>query len=104
MATTAAADSAPMAKSASAPSGSAAAPEYSTTNNQVEGVDESDIVKTDGNYIYTLSTRNGYSNYHLVITKTSPASSMAVVTRLRLKVLTSLTYSLRYMCRCVNIV
>lgn len=26
--------------------------DHSTTNNQVEGVDEADIVKTDGNYIY----------------------------------------------------
>lgn len=30
-------------------------PSYSTTNIQVEGVDEADIVKTDGNYIYVLS-------------------------------------------------
>lgn len=30
-------------------------PDYSTTNVQVKGVDEADIVKTDGNYIYTLT-------------------------------------------------
>lgn len=30
---------------------------YSKTNVQTEGVDESDIVKTDGNYIYTVSDR-----------------------------------------------
>lgn len=30
-------------------------PEYSETNVQVEGVDEADIVKTDGSYIYTIS-------------------------------------------------
>lgn len=30
-------------------------PSHSTTNIQVEGVDEADIVKTDGNYIYALS-------------------------------------------------
>lgn len=42
-----------------APSESPAAPEgagepspYSTTNNQVEGIDEADIVKTDGKFIY----------------------------------------------------
>lgn len=28
--------------------------EYSTTNTQVAGVDEADIVKTDGNYIYSI--------------------------------------------------
>ena len=29
--------------------------DYSTTNIQVENVDEADITKTDGNYIYSLS-------------------------------------------------
>ncbi len=29
--------------------------EYSETNIQVEGVDEADIIKTDGNYIYSIS-------------------------------------------------
>ena len=28
---------------------------HSTTNNQVEGVDEADLVKTDGSYIYSIS-------------------------------------------------
>ncbi len=31
------------------------AQEYSTTNNQVQNVDEADIVKNDGKYIYTLT-------------------------------------------------
>jgi len=31
---------------------------YSTTNVQVEGVDEADIVKTDGEYIYVMSDKN----------------------------------------------
>ena len=29
--------------------------DYSETNNQVEGVDEADLVKTDGEYIYTIA-------------------------------------------------
>ncbi len=29
--------------------------DYSTTNNQVEGIDEGDLVKTDGKHIFTLS-------------------------------------------------
>lgn len=29
--------------------------DYSTTNNQINRVDEADIIKTDGTYIYTLS-------------------------------------------------
>lgn len=31
---------------------------YSTTNVQVAGVDEADLVKTDGSYIYTVSDKN----------------------------------------------
>ena len=34
--------------------------DYSKTNNQVEGVDEADIVKTDGNYIYYVSQGKVY--------------------------------------------
>jgi inhibitor of cysteine peptidase len=34
---------------------------YSTTNIQVEGVDEADIVKTDGAYIYVATNNNYYS-------------------------------------------
>ena len=37
-----------------------AAPAYSTTNIQVEGVDEADIVKTDGTYLYVVSGSNIY--------------------------------------------
>jgi inhibitor of cysteine peptidase len=32
--------------------------DYSTTNIQVQGVDEADIIKTDGEYIYAVSNRN----------------------------------------------
>lgn len=39
----------------SAPEASQSAGDFSTTNIQVEGVDEADIVKNDGKYIYTLS-------------------------------------------------
>ncbi len=31
------------------------APDYSGTNNQVQGVDEADLVKTDGNFLYVIS-------------------------------------------------
>lgn len=37
-------------------------PEYSSTNVQVAGVDEADIIKTDGHYIYSIS--NG--EFHIV--------------------------------------
>ncbi len=42
---------------ASASADTAASTDFSTTNLQVEGVDESDIVKTDGHYIYIASER-----------------------------------------------
>ena len=36
-------------------SGPLASSDYSTTNNQVAGVDEADIVKSDGSYLYVRS-------------------------------------------------
>ena len=45
-------------------------PEYSKTNIQVEGVDEADIVKTDGEYIYQVSNQN------VLIYKAYPADEM----------------------------
>jgi len=48
--------------------------DYSTTNIQVEGVDEADIVKTDGNYIY-VATNNNYqsaSQNNVYIVKADP--------------------------------
>ncbi len=38
--------------------------DYSTTNIQVAGVDEADTVKTDGQYIYTLSSKQSISPYY----------------------------------------
>ncbi|MBN1280992.1 MAG: beta-propeller domain-containing protein [Candidatus Thermoplasmatota archaeon] len=40
--------------------GSGGAPSYSTTNVQVIGVDEPDIVKTDGTYLYVLANQTIY--------------------------------------------
>ena len=37
---------------------SADSEDFSETNNQVEGVDEADVVKTDGKYIYALTVRD----------------------------------------------
>ncbi|WP_437855551.1 beta-propeller domain-containing protein [Sorangium sp. So ce363] len=53
-------------------SGSGADPAHSETNTQVAGVDEADIIKTDGNNIYVL---HGQSFYTLTAW---PASSLAV--------------------------
>jgi len=40
---------------------------YSTTNIQVEGVDEADTVKNDGRYIYTVTTEYTYSETSNVV-------------------------------------
>ncbi|WP_456273528.1 beta-propeller domain-containing protein [Bacillus sp. AK031] len=47
--------------------------DHSTTNNQVQGVDEADIVKTDGTYIYQIASQK------LVITKANPVDDIEVV-------------------------
>jgi inhibitor of cysteine peptidase len=52
---------------------------FSQTNNQVEGVDEGDIVKTDGEYIYQLKEQK------LVITKALPAEELNVVSSITVK-------------------
>lgn len=55
---------------------STGAGDYSGTNVQVAGVDEADIVKTDGSYIYLLQGQR------VVIAKAYPAAEMAVVSTL----------------------
>jgi inhibitor of cysteine peptidase len=47
---------------------------YSTTNIQVAGVDEADIIKTDGKYIYAATTNNYYtaSQNNVYIVKADP--------------------------------
>lgn len=58
------------AASSSAPP---AAADFSTTNVQVQGVDEADRIKTDGTYIYQLKPDK------LVISRAVPADDMSVV-------------------------
>ena len=54
--TEASADSAPTAVSAPAASGTgASSPEFSTTNVQEAGIDEPDVVKTDGRHVYVAA-------------------------------------------------
>jgi inhibitor of cysteine peptidase len=52
--------------------------DYSTTNIQVEGVDEADIVKTDGEYVYIVSGGN------LSIVKAYPPGEARVVSKISL--------------------
>jgi len=61
------------AEAGSAKSDSSSTPRYSETNIQVEGVDEADIVKTDGKYIYVISNKN------LVIAEAYPAETAKIL-------------------------
>jgi uncharacterized secreted protein with C-terminal beta-propeller domain len=64
----------PTAVPATAPSGTnSLTDDHSTTNIQVAGVDEADTVKTDGQYIYTLSStqNSGYDYYYGYSSQTS---------------------------------
>jgi len=54
-------DGAPIPAPAPMGEGEYSANSYSTTNIQVEGVDEADIIKTDGKYLYVATNNNYYS-------------------------------------------
>ena len=58
---------------APAPEGAQGVPRYSQTNVQIEGVDEADTVKTDGQYIYLAS------NGKILIVEAYPAENAKVV-------------------------
>lgn len=51
----------------------AASPDYSLTNVQVKGVDEGDVVKTDGNFIYQINRQR------VVIIKADPPQNMKIL-------------------------
>ncbi len=61
------------AESSQQKGGGGGAEDYSQTNIQVEGVDEPDIVKNDGKYIYTVTGNK------VVIVDAYPASSMKIL-------------------------
>jgi inhibitor of cysteine peptidase len=60
------------------PTAEAAASDYSKTNIQVEGVDEADIAKSDGEYLYIVAGNN------LTIVKAYPPEDAAVVSKITL--------------------
>jgi len=67
-------EAAPEPSAPSEPAGS----DYSKTNIQVEGVDEADIVKTDGEYIYIVSGGN------ITIVKAYPPEEARVLSKISL--------------------
>ena len=68
-------DQAAVPAPAAAPTGNTIS-DYSATNVQVQGVDEADIVKTDGSYIYTLKGKQ------LSVVKAVPADKMKLVSKI----------------------
>lgn len=50
--------------------------DYSSTNVQVQGVDEGDIVKTDGSYIYQVNKES------IIVTKANPPENMKIVSKI----------------------
>lgn len=50
--------------------------DYSSTNVQVQGVDEGDIVKTDGNYIYQVNKQR------IVIAQADPPENMKIISKI----------------------
>ena len=50
--------------------------DHSTTNLQVEGVDEADIIKNDGEYLYQVNRRE------IIVARIYPAESMQVLSRI----------------------
>ena len=56
----------------------ASAEDYSTTNIQVQGVDEPDIIKNDGKYIYTITQGK------VVIVEAYPAENMKILSELNI--------------------
>ncbi|MBR9701969.1 helix-turn-helix domain-containing protein [Candidatus Pacearchaeota archaeon] len=63
--------------SATSADSSSGTSDYSDTNIQVEGVDEADIVKTDGKYIYTVSDNS------VLIIDAYPAEDMEILSEIR---------------------
>lgn len=59
-----------------------AADNYSQTNVQVQGVDEADLVKTDGKYIYLLRPLVDRRSKEILIVKSYPPKEMKIVKRI----------------------
>lgn len=71
--------SAPAPTTASSTANLEGGSDYSTTNLQVNGVDEADILKNDGQYIYQVN------NQELLVTQAYPSNSMSIVSRISFK-------------------
>ena len=58
---------------------------FSSTNIQIEGVDEAEVIKTDGKYIYYASNTPETDGFQYVtISKASPAQDLQIVKKIKL--------------------
>lgn len=58
---------------------------FSGTNVQIEGIDEAEVIKTDGKYIYYASNTPETDGFQYVtITKASPAQDLQIVKKIKL--------------------
>jgi len=71
------------------PDGGTEIPDYSTTNIQVAGVDEPDIVKTDGTYLYVIAGQTVY------IIKAYPVGEATILSRITIVNVTISTIFIR---------
>lgn len=76
MSTTSSSLSSGISKNESSTTSSSSSKDYSTTNIQVENVDEADITKTDGDFIYSLSDNN------VVITNVQDPNNIKVASKI----------------------
>lgn len=70
---------APMVKTTASNSGVVSNDDFSGTNNQVQGVDEADLLKTNGEFIYTITDNT------IFIIKATPGEDSQVVSQISLK-------------------
>ncbi|MEM4255135.1 MAG: beta-propeller domain-containing protein [Candidatus Norongarragalinales archaeon] len=68
---------APMMARADASESGGSAKDYSSTNVQVEGIDEADVVKNDGEFLYVIAENK------VKIVRAYPASEMKIVSEIR---------------------
>jgi inhibitor of cysteine peptidase len=78
------ATAAPTAQGAMDESNSAGASDHSTTNIQVEGVDEADFIKNDGKYIYIIPQSNYGSGRKVLIINAYPAGNAKIISEILL--------------------
>lgn len=67
--------------------GAGGSKDYSTVNNQVEGVDEADVVQTDGDYIYQVNKNR------IIVARAYPANELEIVNEIKFTEDTSFTPS-----------